>query len=156
MNIRIAEKKDTEKILELLSQVLEIHAKARPDVFISGTTKYTAEELEAIFKDENRRTYVATDDDGTVLGYAFCEIQMPEASNNLHPHTTLYIDDICVSESARGMHIGTGLYEYVLAQAKALGCYNVTLNVWEGNDTAKAFYKKMGMKIRKTQMEAIL
>ena len=30
---------------------------------------------------------------------------------------------------------------------------NITLNVWEGNDPAMAFYKSMGMKIQKTGME---
>ena len=45
MNIRRAEEKDSEKVLELLSEVLEIHADIRPDLFISGTTKYSKEEL---------------------------------------------------------------------------------------------------------------
>jgi ribosomal protein S18 acetylase RimI-like enzyme len=29
----------------------------------------------------------------------------------------------------------------------------VTLNVWEGNDSARAFYDKMGFTVRKTVME---
>lgn len=43
MNIRRAEKKDIDRINELLGQVLEIHAQIRPDIFIPGTTKYTNE-----------------------------------------------------------------------------------------------------------------
>lgn len=34
MTIRNAQSKDTEKILNLLQQVLELHAKIRPDIFI--------------------------------------------------------------------------------------------------------------------------
>ena len=41
IEIRRAEEKDIKKVMDLLSQVLEIHAKIRPDVFVSGTTKYT-------------------------------------------------------------------------------------------------------------------
>lgn len=48
------------------------------------------------------------------------------------------------------------LYKYVLEYAKSIGCYDVTLNVWEGNDNARAFYEKVGMFVKETQMEVIL
>ena len=44
MNIRLAEEKDIDSVIKLLTQVLNIHAKIRPDIFIGGTTKYTKEE----------------------------------------------------------------------------------------------------------------
>jgi ribosomal protein S18 acetylase RimI-like enzyme len=68
----------------------------------------------------------------------------------------LFIDDLCVDESCRGQHVGSRLFEYVKEEAKKLGCYHVTLNVWEGNDNANAFYEKMGMKTKERQMEYIL
>ena len=156
MTIRKAENKDTAKVLALLHQVLEVHADLRPDLFIPGTTKYTDEELHTIFADEKTPVYVAVDENDTVLGYAFCVLEEPVPSNNLHPHRTLYIDDICVDEAARGQHVATRLYEHVKAEAERLGCYNITLNVWEGNDGARKFYEAMGMKPRKTMLEAIL
>ena len=54
MNIRRAEKKDTGKILKLLGEVLEIHSKIRPDIFISGTTKYTENQLAEKFNDDKK------------------------------------------------------------------------------------------------------
>lgn len=36
-------------------------------------------------------------------------------------------------------------FEYVKSEAKQLGCYEVTLNVWAGNTPAEKFYEKMGM-----------
>ena len=45
MKIRKAEEKGVPRIMELLGQVLQIHAEIRPDVFIPGTTKYTDSEL---------------------------------------------------------------------------------------------------------------
>ena len=48
------------------------------------------------------------------------------------------------------------LFEYVKQQAKELGCYEVTLNVWTGNTSAEHFYEKMGMKTKERQMEYIL
>ena len=72
------------------------------------------------------------------------------------PFTTLYIDDFCVDEKARGQHIGKRLFEYVRNEAKQLGCYEVTLNVWEGNDNALRFYRAMGFRPKETQMEYII
>ena len=82
MNIRKAENKDIQRLLELLQQVLELHAKIRPDVFIPGTTKYTQEELEGIIKDDMSPIYVATGDDDNVMGYAFCQIKEQPFSNH--------------------------------------------------------------------------
>ena len=156
MKIRNAEEKDVQSVLALLKQVLEIHAEIRPDIFISGTTKYTENELHEIFIAENRRTYVAVDDNDSVLGYAFCIIKEQPNAANMVPFTSLFIDDICVDDSVRGQHIGKALFEFVKKVAKELGCYEITLNVWEGNDGAKSFYDKMGMKPKETQMEFIL
>ena len=101
LNIRRAEEKDIERIMEHLKQVLTIHA-------------------------------------------------------NIRPFESLFIDDLCVDANARGHHIGSRLFEYVKKQAVEMGCYEVTLNVWEGNDTARKFYENMGMKPKETQMEIIL
>ena len=56
----------------------------------------------------------------------------------------------------RGQHIGERLFEYVKNEAKRMGCYEVTLNVWAGNTSAEKFYEKMGMKTKERQMEYIL
>lgn len=69
---------------------------------------------------------------------------------------TLYIDDLCVDEEFRGEHIGKMLYEYVLAYAKEKNYYNVTLNVQADNINAVKFYERIGMRIQKIGMEAIL
>ena len=95
-------------------------------------------------------------DDGEVLGHAFCQISEVKNHRLLQDAKTLYIDDICVEETARGRHIGQSLYEYVRDYARSIGCYNITLNVWEGNDSALSFYRSMGMQVQKTGMETIL
>lgn len=153
MKIRNAEKKDLPRINSLLTQVLEIHAKLRPDLFISGTRKYTDEEIEAIIADEKTPVFAAVDETDTLMGYAFCVIKDPVLSNNMPEFKSLYIDDLCVDENCRGEHVGSSLYGHVCAFAREIGCYNVTLNVWEGNDSARAFYEEMGFAVQKTVME---
>ena len=50
MKIRRAEKKDIPRIHLLLTQVNNVHANGRPDLFKSGNRKYTDEQLEIIWK----------------------------------------------------------------------------------------------------------
>ena len=156
MNIRLAEEKDIDSVIKLLTQVLNIHAKIRPDIFIGGTTKYTKEELMEIFNDANRPVYVAVDENDSVMGYAFCIKKKQPFSTNMVPSDSLFIDDLCVDQNIRGKHVGQKIFEHVKEEAKKMGCYEVTLNVWEGNDTARRFYEKMGMVPKETQMEFIL
>ena len=156
MNIRRAQEKDIPRLIELLEQVLLIHADIRPDIFIPGTTKYTNEELAEMIKDDTKPIYVAADDDDICMGYAFCQLREQPFSTNMVPFKSLFIDDLCVDKQTRGQHIGESLFEYVKQQAKELGCYEVTLNVWAGNTSAEHFYEKMGMKTKERQMEYIL
>lgn len=69
---------------------------------------------------------------------------------------SLFIDDLCVDSTQRSQGMGRALLDYVKAEAKRLGCYEVTLNVWGGNDSAINFYKKNGLKVKETNMEFIL
>lgn len=153
IRVRRAQDKDIKRVTELLAQVLELHADLRPDLFIHGTTKYTENQLSDIFADEKTPVFVAVDDSDTVQGYAFCILKEPAFATNMTDIKTLYIDDLCVDSNARGRHIGTTLFDYAMDFAKQTGCYTVTLNVWEGNDSARHFYEKMGMFVRETQME---
>ena len=153
MTIRRAARRDVERVLALLSEVLEIHAAIRPDFFVPGTTKYSPEELSAIFADDNTPVYAAVDDADCVIGYAFCTLRDRPAKAYVRPARSMYIDDLCVDETRRGEHIGEALFRFVCDEARRLGCADVTLNVWEGNDAARAFYEKMGMKPRSTTME---
>ena len=154
--IRRAEKQDIPGIVKLLYQVEDVHRKGRPDLFRVGCRKYNDEELEKILCDDDRPVFVRVDSDGGVMGYAFCVFQYHHNDNVLTDITTLYIDDLCVDEKLRGQHIGKSLYNYVIKYAKEKGCYNVTLNVWECNESARKFYDSCGLKIQKTTMEKII
>ena len=155
MTIRRAEERDIPAICTLLEEVLTVHHEGRPDIFRQGCKKYTEKELISLISDDKRPIFVA-ENATRVQGYAFCIIKEVHGDNSLHDMKTLYIDDLCVDASSRGMHIGSALYEHVKAYAKAIGCYNLTLNVWECNPGAKRFYEKLGLVPQKTVMETIL
>lgn len=152
--IRKATINDIGRIIELLHQVDMVHHELRPDLFKPNTTKYDEQELENLLADENKPVFVY--EDGEVLGHAFCMVTEVKDDKLLQDIKTLYIDDICVHENARGKHVGKSLYEFVRDYARSIGCYSITLNVWEGNVPASSFYKEMGMHVQKTTMEVLL
>ena len=156
MNIRRAKSTDLQGINQLLLQVLMVHHHGRPDLFKANAKKYTDPELLDIIADDHRPIFVAVNEEDEVLGYAFCIIQQHIDNNILTDVKTLYIDDLCVDEKRRGMHIGKQLYNYVLDFAKANACYNVTLNVWACNKDALKFYEKCGLTTQKVGLEKIL
>ena len=152
--IRRAEIKDIPGIIELLHQVDMVHHVLRPDLFKPNTTKYDEQELETLMSDDNKPVFVF--EDGMILGHAFCLVTEVKDDKLLQDIKTLYIDDICVDEKARGKHVGKALYEYVRDYAQSIGCNNITLNVWDGNDAALSFYRNMGMKVQKRTMAIVL
>ena len=153
--IRRAILKDIPKINDLLRQVNYVHYEKRKDIFKMGN-KYTDKELEALIQNDQRPIFVLTNNQDEVLGYVFCIIEQHLNNQLLTDIKTLYIDDFCVDEICRGQHLGTELYNYVKEYAKSIGCYNITLNVWSLNESAKKFYEHLGLIPQKIKMEDIL
>ncbi len=155
-HVRRAEEKDIPRVLELLVQVDMVHHNGRPDLFKGPATKYNAEELKEIFANDETPVYVCENEQGIVLGHAFTIYKQILNDSVLTDVRTLYVDDICVDEKARGQGVGKALYEHVVEFAKLQGFYNVTLNVWTCNPSAMKFYEAMGLKPQKIGMELIL
>lgn len=154
--IRKADKQDIPALISLLHQVNDVHADGRPDLFVHGHTKYDEAELEVLLDDEDRPVFVSVDDNGTTEGYSFSQISRYHEGDHLKPHTSLYIDDICVNAACRRRGVGRRLYEHTERFAKSIGCHNITLNVWAANEGAQRFYDSLGLKLQKTTLEKIL
>ncbi len=154
--VRRAQEKDIPGILDLLVQVDMVHHIGRPDIFKGPATKYNEEELRSIIGDDSTPVFVCVDENDKPVGHAFCVHKQIMDDSVMTDIKTLYIDDICVDESARGKHVGKALYEHVLGYAREKGCYNITLNVWCCNPSAMKFYEAMGFIPQKICMEMIL
>lgn len=156
MIIRKARMEDRLGIERLLKEVNNLHQKLRPDIFIENVIKYNEEKFNALISNGATPIFVAVDEDGNVLGHLFCQVRDHADVAVYKDFKTLFIDDLCVAESAHRQGIGKSLFDFALKYARQNGCYDVTLNVWSGNDSALAFYEKMGMFPKETQMEYIL
>ena len=148
---------DIPRLQELFAQILIVHHQARSDILKVKGSKFTNAELEAVINDSTKPIFVYEDENGCILGHIFLIIQ--DISENDGPkkaHKTLFIDDLCVDKEARGKKLGEKLYQFALEYAKELGCYNVTLHVWNDNQGALDFYEHLGVKPRYTEMKTIL
>lgn len=153
--IRRATISDIGRLDALLYQVQQLHADGRPDIFKPGEKKYTDEELVSIINNDLTPIFVC-EEEGVVIGYAFCIYQVTQETTSLMYRKVLYLDDLCVDAAYRRRHVGKKLYEFVLDTARENGCHSVTLNVWRVNPEAQRFYEKMGMQPLKTCMETRL
>ena len=153
--IRPAKESDIPRLEELLYQVHGLHAEGRPDIFIPGCKKYTAEQLRVILSDTVNTPVFAAILNGMLVGYCFCVRQVQSAAS-MQKISTLYIDDLCVDAAMRGRGIGKVLYDYAVEYARENGYYNLTLNVWACNPSAMRFYEKCGLSVQKIGMELVL
>ena len=153
--IRLALESDIPRLEDLLYQVHGLHAEGRPDIFIPGCKKYTADQLREILADPvNTPVFVAIAD-GVLVGYCFC-IRQVQTAASMQKISTLYIDDLCVDAAMRGKGYGKVLYDHTVAYAREQGYYNLTLNVWACNPSAMGFYEKCGLAVQKVGMELVL
>ena len=155
MEIRFAMAQDVPGMIKLLQQVGKVHHEGRPDLFRANAQKYSPSQLLGMLDKQDAPLFVAVEE-GKVLGYGICQMEVFHQHSVMKDRLTLYIDDLCVLEEYRGQHIGTAIYQHILEYAKYRGCYNVTLNVWCCNESAMKFYESLGMKSQKIGMEAIL
>ena len=156
MIIRKANANDYKGVERLLVEVNNLHQKLRPDIFIENAVKYDEKKFDEIILNESTPAFVAVDDEGKVLGHLSCSVRDYAQVSVCKDFKSLFINDPCIEEGARGQGVGKALYEFAIGYARENGCYDVTLNVWEGNNSARAFYEKMGMFPKATQMEFIL
>ena len=155
LTIRLANEADSPRLEDLLYQVHGLHAEGRPDIFIPGCKKYTADQLREILSDPvSTPVFVAVADE-VLVGYCFC-IRQVQTAASMQKITTLYIDDLCVDAAMRGKGFGKVLYDHAVEYARMNGYYNLTLNVWACNPSAMRFYEKCGLAVQKVGMELLL
>lgn len=142
-------------LLALLRQVGGVHRDIRPELFREGAQKYDEKALEELLRDPDRPIFVAVRGE-QVLGYCFCQRRVYRGDPVMTDRQELYIDDLCVDARARGRGIATALFALVREYARREGCGFLTLNVWNGNDGAMAFYRKVGMAPRSVNMDMAL
>jgi GrpB-like predicted nucleotidyltransferase (UPF0157 family)/ribosomal protein S18 acetylase RimI-like enzyme len=153
VNIRIrpAQTDDTPAINDLLSQIVQVHYKIRPDIF-RPQCKNESEDS-SVQESDAPLIFVAVNEDGGVVGCLWCFISEEKDNSLKIDRNWLCIDDICVDEKYRRCGIGRQLVEYAFQIAQEKGLDRIQLNVYDDNKDAVRFYENIGFTTQKRVME---
>lgn len=135
MNVRKAEIKDSERILELLQEIVEYHHELEPEIFPSAVPKYSIPEIETMIIDSTKQIFVYEKEDkvwGYLIGWFESDF--------------FFVDDLCVAKEKQGQGIGHELMDACTPFGE------IRLNVWAKNVSGIKFYEREGYEVLKYVM----
>ncbi|MFN8290075.1 MAG: GNAT family N-acetyltransferase [Chitinophagaceae bacterium] len=131
IKIRRAVKEDCPRLLELVKE-LALYEKAPDEVTV------TPEHFEESgFGEQPVWWAFVAEDAGVILGFALYYIRYSTWKGQ-----AMYLEDILVTESARGRGIGKMLFDRLIEEAKAKKFNRIIWQVLEWNEPAINFYRK--------------
>ena len=90
--------------------------------------------------------FLATDDDGTILGTAtLVTFRIPTGRR-------AWIEDVVVDDAARGLGVGGALTQAMVDRAEELGCTTVDLTSRPTREAANRLYQREGFEVRDTNV----
>ena len=136
MNIRPATREDIPRVFELICELAE-YEKAREQV------ETTPETLERDgFGKNPLYSLLVADDNSHVVGMALSYFRYSTWKGK-----RLYLEDLIVTESSRGMGVGKLLLEATIELARQTDCSGLMWQVLDWNAPAIGFYEKFGVRM---------
>jgi ribosomal protein S18 acetylase RimI-like enzyme len=112
----------------------------------SSAEPLTLETLTAIVENENSYLLVATNEASQIVGtLTLATFQIPSGRR-------AWIEDVVVSESARGEGIGRQLVENAIDVAREIGAKSIDLTSRPAREAANALYVAVGFELRTTNV----
>src|SRR5262245_30322625 len=124
-----------------LPAVLRLYAQPGMDNGRVLTTDVATKILRRISAYPEYAVYVATADNGSVVG-TFALLVMDNLAHMGAPSAV--VEDVCVDERLRGQGIGRAMMRFAMEFARQRGCYKLALSSNSARESAHAFYRSLG------------
>jgi GNAT superfamily N-acetyltransferase len=143
---------DLEAIHALYAEQARLHADQWPEHFRAPDSTRVVPELTRLAREETSCLLLATMD-ARVVGLVCCHLLEQRDPGMLrYDGPVAYVADIVVSHDVRRRGIGTMLMEHAEEWARERGARTMSLQVYDGNEVAKAFYQRHGFQPVTLQM----
>lgn len=144
---------DYETVKAMAHKLQLQHVKGREDIFDPAYEEYNIDSFRELVNSDNKLAYTAKEN-GRILGYIVAEII--NLKGVFKKTVIVYVNDLYVSEKARGQHIGSSLMARIEEDVRRIKAQRIELMVWNFNQEAIAFYERLGYGIRSMIMDKVL
>lgn len=127
----------------LHDQIHALHVNGRPDLF-QPACEDSIGLMQWHSAQHDRRVLVAVREE-QLLGYAVIVYVSRAGSPYSLPKRFVHVQEICVDEACRRSGAGRALMEYIYQDAQNRSYPRVELDVWDFNNSAREFYRSIGM-----------
>ncbi len=144
MIIRRATYSDAEILSRLNLDVQRLHARALPNLFkFPHSADFALDFMHDQLADQQNYIYIAQQD-GEDIGYVFARFIERLENAFMYGRKYLYIDQISVKATHRGIGCGRQLMDMIFQLAKQEGIRTIALEAWNFNQDAQAFFTRLG------------
>ncbi|MEM8766090.1 MAG: GNAT family N-acetyltransferase [Pseudomonadota bacterium] len=146
--IRLAKDGDYSAVESLWLELNKHHSEVEPALIRQVPVYMEEQAFRGIIESSDQDILVF--DEGTIRGAAWV-LERKHQGGQAIEIPIAFIQEICVSDSSRGLGIGRKLMQAIESWAKQRGLKLMELNVWSQNQSAVRFYEELGY--RKTRYE---
>jgi len=152
ISLRRMKKDDFSAVHEMMRGLHGLHVENRPDVF-RDADPLERQTFDALL--DNRDIFlILAEADGRAAGFCVVAMKGPsEAPPPRTPRKVAVMDDLYVHGDFRKSGVGKRLFEEAAREARLRGASSLELSVWAFNETARGFYRGVGMSERSLVME---
>lgn len=142
--IRKATEQDYEGLSKIFAEVDTLHAEELPHVFVEPEEIPRGKEfVSGIIADENAAFFVA-EHNSQVVGLIHVAIRESPAIPIMVQRRYAYVEAVAVTQQLRGRGVGRALMEEAQLWSIQKKASQVELNVWDFNERAITFFKRLG------------
>lgn len=150
--VRSATEADIPDLLRLFVQSAAYHSQQAPYFFRLPPDDWIREFFIGHLNNPKVTLLVALID-SQIVGEIRAELKNTPNIPLIKPMATLQVEELVVDDNHRRCGVATVLMQKVEDLAKALSVSQVTLNVWNFNESAKALYHRLGYGVQRSLMK---